>query len=159
MIVLHGLGNVDDHDRRVHVQQIVLAQIRVNQFTLVVHLPHNLHALSVQFPRLGLVQNSVLEFRSRSSILSDKVHQQHVTSQFQRFRSVHLVLLQPICAKFPNEQISNVIISKFSSLPGQISELLLRPSFHHLPGVAATVAVSKPELPRDVLVPVLELQD
>ena len=59
------------------LQHIELAEIRVDESGLLIHLPHVLDHLQVQLPRLGLRERSVLQqwsWPERNSAIHSKSH-------------------------------------------------------------------------------------
>ena len=134
VVVLDALRHVDNEEFTLEIEDIVLAEICVDEAAGVEELAHEQHELAIGVAHLRRVQLGILEPRRGLSALANEAHDQHVVlerhGEGTRYpRRVH---------------------------PLQVAHLLLRPDLHHLSRVTLAVPVAKTVLPRHVLVAIFE---
>lgn len=79
VVVLNWLRHIDDINLILPIEHVVLAQVRVDQFALLIEHSHYLHHLQVDLaPPLDVVDLCVLEAGSIFHVLSDEVHDEDV---------------------------------------------------------------------------------
>lgn len=136
VVSFHRLRHIDHVYLIVEVEQVVLTEVSVDELALLVQQPHDSQHLQVYAGELLLGLLDLSELWRRDAVLADEVHHQHIGLDQQGHRA-------------GDDALDAV----------QVSQLLLSPHLHHLPGVGRAVAAPEPELALHVALPVLEHQD
>ena len=140
--MLHTLTDIDDIELLLVVEDVVLAQICVDQSACLVHHTH----VSEQFHvvrapsrlRLGDIEFDILEAGCWTTLGgSHKSHDKNVQTQMDRLGGGNARGIDS----------------------AQVPHFLLRPQFDHRPVVALAVSLSEPEFTSHILFSVLENQN
>mmetsp|Transcript_10753 Transcript_10753/g.44098 ORF Transcript_10753/g.44098 Transcript_10753/m.44098 type:complete len:750 (+) Transcript_10753:570-2819(+) len=141
VVVLHRLGDVDEVQVALEVEDVVLAEVAVDELAGLVHDAHELDALQVERRELPCGEppavHCILELGRRHAVLADVGHDQHVLPQVQRLRAENAGLVEA----------------------GEVAHLLLGPELDHLAGIVLAEAAPEAEVAGDEALTVLVDED